>query len=36
MVGMRAIAEPNKGKPQGIGARAPFDAIMSGVILLTE
>jgi acetyl esterase/lipase len=33
MVGMRAVAEPNKGKLQGIGARAPFDAIMSSIIM---
>ena len=32
MTGMRAMVESNKGKLQGIGARAPFDAIMDRVI----
>jgi epsilon-lactone hydrolase len=31
MEAMRSMVEPNKGKLQGIAARAPFDAIMSGV-----
>jgi monoterpene epsilon-lactone hydrolase len=32
MIALRAIAEPNKGRLQGTAARAPFDAIISGVI----
>ena len=31
MAAMRAIVEPNKGKLQGVAARAPFDAIMEHV-----
>jgi epsilon-lactone hydrolase len=31
MDAMRSMVEPNKGKLQGIAARAPFDAIMFGV-----
>jgi len=31
MATMRAIVEPNKGKLQGVAARAPFDAIMEHV-----
>jgi epsilon-lactone hydrolase len=31
MVGMRALVEPNKGKLQGIAARAPFEDIMGRV-----
>jgi monoterpene epsilon-lactone hydrolase len=31
MIAMRSMVEPNKGKLEGIGARAPFDAIMLGV-----
>lgn len=31
MAAMRAIVEPNKGRLQGIAARAPFDAIMEHV-----
>jgi epsilon-lactone hydrolase len=31
MEAMRSMVEPNKGKLQGIAARAPFDAIMSAV-----
>ena len=29
---MRAMIEPNKGKLRGVAARAPFDAIMGGVV----
>ena len=31
MVAMRSIVEPNRGKLQGIAARAPFDTIMERV-----
>jgi acetyl esterase/lipase len=31
MAAMRAIVEPNKGRLQGVAARAPFDAIMERV-----
>jgi epsilon-lactone hydrolase len=31
MAAMRAIVEPNKGKPQGTAARVPFDEIMERV-----
>ena len=29
---MRAIVEPNKGKLRGVGARAPYEAIMGRVV----
>jgi monoterpene epsilon-lactone hydrolase len=28
---MRAVVEPNKGKLRGVGARAPYEAIMGRV-----
>ena len=31
MAGLRPMVEPNKGRLQGIAARAPFDAIMGHV-----
>jgi epsilon-lactone hydrolase len=33
MTAMRAVVEPNKGKLQGIAARAPFDTIMEHVAI---
>ena len=32
MAAFRGMVEPNKGKPRGIAARAPFDAVMSNIV----
>jgi epsilon-lactone hydrolase len=32
MAALRAAALPNKGRMQGVSARAPFDAVMSGIM----
>jgi len=35
MAALRSMVKPNKGKLRGSAARAPFDALMSGIIAPT-